>query len=108
VLYKCANPTCPSLFRRLSQGKLFQVETTDSSTKPGRLLTARRKGFVRQIERFWLCDRCSRSVTIAYENGRGIVTVPLPAITDKLAVMDGANHRTIINGLQRSTNRALG
>jgi hypothetical protein len=45
--------------------------------------TSRRKGFVRQVERFWLCDRCSSSVTIAYAKGRGIVTVPLPAISDK-------------------------
>lgn len=105
MLHKCANPTRPSLFRRLNQGKLFQVEMTDSS---GRLLTSRRKGFVRQIERFWLCDRCSRSVTIAYEKGRGIVTVPLPVNSGALAVVQGSNRRTIINELQRSTNRALG
>jgi hypothetical protein len=27
VLHKCANPACPIPFRKLSQGKLFLVET---------------------------------------------------------------------------------
>jgi hypothetical protein len=98
VLHKCANPTCPSLFRRLSQGKLFQVEMTDSSNKPGRPLTSRRKGFLRQIERFWLCDRCSRSVTIAYEKGRGIVTVPLPTNPGR-SPLQGSDRRIALESL---------
>lgn len=98
MLHKCANPTCPPLFRRLSQGKLFQVEMENTSIKSGRPLTSHRKGFVRQIERFWLCDRCSRSVTIAYEKGGGIVTVPLPANSRRL-MLQRSDRRIAIEGL---------
>ena len=31
VLHKCANPACPSLFRSLSRGKLFLLDTDNSA-----------------------------------------------------------------------------
>ena len=31
------------------------------------------------MERFWLCDGCSSLLTLTFERGRGMVTVPLPA-----------------------------
>jgi hypothetical protein len=39
----------------------------------------RRKRPGRQIERYWLCDGCSSLLTLTFDRGRGMITVPLPA-----------------------------
>jgi hypothetical protein len=82
VLHKCANPACSSLFRSLSVGKLFLLDTesdTDSSAAgASRIASAiRRSRSVRQMERYWLCDGCASLLTLTFERGRGMVTVPL-------------------------------
>ena len=79
MLHKCANPACPSLFRSLNLGKLFLLDTDSfvagaSGTSP----VNRRGRSVRQVERYWLCDGCSSLLTLTFERGRGMVTVPLP------------------------------
>ncbi len=80
MLHKCANSVCPTLFRSLSVGKLFLLETDD-----GEGLThdidprSRRERSVRRLERYWLCDGCASVLTLTFERGRGMVTVPLPA-----------------------------
>ena len=74
MLHKGANPACPSVFRSLSRGKLFLVDTEVSTAAAnGTARTAR------QVERYWLCDCCSPSWTLTYERERGMVTVPLHA-----------------------------
>jgi hypothetical protein len=84
MLHKCANPACSQPFRRLSQGKLFQVETAflDPSEKPR---AGRMSKPPRQVEHFWLCDDCSSILTLTFERGRGMVTVPLPEVAGKKA-----------------------
>ena len=73
MLKKCANPLCPNAFRVLSQGKLFQMEVDDF------VACANRKNrSPRRVERYWLCDRCCSSLTLIFEKGRGMVTVPRP------------------------------
>jgi hypothetical protein len=76
VLYKCANPACPSLFRSLSRGKLFLLDSDTYAPVASGLAPAIRRG--RQVERYWLCDSCSSLLTLTFERGRGMVTVPLP------------------------------
>lgn len=82
MLHKCANPGCPSLFRRLSLGKLFLLDS-DSSAGPGTAPAFRRNRSARlstrQTERYWLCDGCSSLFTLTFERGRGMITVPLSA-----------------------------
>ena len=79
MLSKCANPACPNVFRRLSEGKLFQVETEClEMSNPYRAGFARHKNG-RRVEHFWLCDECSSYLTLAFERGQGMTTVPLPA-----------------------------
>src|SRR5208282_1286385 len=79
----CANPGCPSLFRSLSLGKLFLVDCDSSVAGSGTVPAIRRKRSERlsghQIERYWLCDSCSTLLTLTFERGRGMITVPLPA-----------------------------
>ena len=77
MLYKCANPDCPSIFRRLSQGKLFVVELDNSTAASGITSANRRARSARRLERYWLCDCCSSLLTVSFERGRGVVTVPI-------------------------------
>ncbi len=74
MLHKCANPGCHNEFRKLTQGKLFVVETSDM---PASVSSVPRKDRTRRMEHYWLCDQCTPLFTLAYERGRGIVTVPL-------------------------------
>ncbi len=83
VLHKCANPACLSPFRKLSQGKLFLVETepvdrAESGRTNWRGLSSRR------VEYYWLCDQCAFVLTLSYEKGRGVVTVPRPQVAKKI------------------------
>jgi hypothetical protein len=98
MLHKCANPTCPNPFRKLSEGKLFLVETDGlSSSKSG--LRRWDEGTQRRVEHFWLCAQCAAVLTLTFERGKGLKTVPLhdsvrkkPAASVVLAVAaaDGA------------------
>jgi hypothetical protein len=85
MLYKCANEACSTPFRRLREGKLFQVETEYAAghTVAG---TSRRGRMGRHIEHYWLCDACSPFVTLTFEKERGVVTVPLSDGTGKKTV----------------------
>jgi len=75
MLHKCVNPECVNSFRRLTQGKLFLVETDHASGSPEPVDWKHQSQ--RRIEYFWLCDQCAPRLTLAYERGRGVVTVPL-------------------------------
>jgi len=75
VLHKCANPNCTSPFRKLSQGKLFLVDTQPLDEVNAK--RARWKGQIsHRIEYYWLCDQCAFALTLSYEKGRGVVAVP--------------------------------
>lgn len=87
MLRKCANNTCSNPFRRLSEGKLFQVETEYSAPAPVPKLRA--SGSTRplhRIEHYWLCDECSSFLTLTFEKGQGMITIPLPGAAGKKTV----------------------
>ncbi len=86
MLHKCANPTCLAPFRKLSQGKLFLVEMGPHEGSKPRRAHWRGPSFNR-IEYYWLCDQCAFALTLSYEKGRGVVTVPRP---------DGAKKRPTV------------
>jgi hypothetical protein len=80
MLHKCANPDCPRTFRSLNHGKLFLLETDRSADQiSGAIPIRRRVKVAPSVERYWLCDGCSALLTLTFERGRGMVTVPLPA-----------------------------
>ena len=88
MLNKCANPACAAPFRKLSQGKLFLVET-EPLAGPA-LKRARWKGqSSHHIEHYWLCDQCAFTLTLSYEKGRGMVAVPRPDAAKKRAAAAG-------------------
>ena len=80
MLYKCANPACTRPFRRLDEGKLFQVETEYFPASESRQALPTRRGRMlrHHVERYWLCDDCASTLTLTFEQGRGISTSPLP------------------------------
>ena len=82
MLHKCANPACLSPFRKLSQGKLFLVETEPLEGSEARRAHWRGQCSHR-IEYYWLCDQCAFVLTLSYEKGRGVVTVPRPEVAKK-------------------------
>src|SRR5215475_15030120 len=86
MLYKCANESCNTPFRRLREGKLFHVETEFFTGHNSSGNVARRNRPTRRIEHYWLCDACSPFVTLTFDQGRGVITVPLP---------DGLGKRTV-------------
>jgi len=85
VLHKCANPVCLNPFRKLSQGKLFLVETEANDPSNPERLHARGKP-PRHIEHYWLCDQCASMLTLSFERGRGMITVPLPKVAGRIPV----------------------
>ena len=78
MLYKCANQACNTPFRRLRDGKLFQVETEYIAGREPSTTLSRRARPWRRIEHYWLCDACSPFVTLTFDRNRGVITVPLP------------------------------
>ena len=81
MLHKCANPACPSVFRSLSRGKLFLLETDRAmAAVPNPSPTSRRERLARRVERYWLCDCCSSLLTLTFERGRGMGFRYLPGI----------------------------
>jgi len=106
MLYKCANEACSAPFRRLREGKLFQVETEYFAGHPGARTSLRRSRSGRRVEHYWLCDACSPYVTLTFDQGRGVVTVPLPDGTGKKTVrvvtLESPNETAEVGVFQRS------
>ncbi len=74
MLSKCANPACSTPFQYLREGKLFQIET-EPSQDGGLHLLGKKPG--RRVEHFWLCGPCSTQMTLAFQRGKGVITLPL-------------------------------
>jgi hypothetical protein len=62
MLAKCANPACSAPFRYLHEGKLFRL---DLGAGP----PARSGHMPRQLQYFWLCERCARTMTLEMRGG---------------------------------------
>lgn len=75
MMSKCANPSCPSVFRYLREGKLFQVPAGVSARVSG----SKAEGIKLPVsdEFFWLCGNCSKKLTIQVDPVIGVCTVPL-------------------------------
>ena len=62
-----SNPSCSASFRHLQDGKLFRIETDP-------VLRTRNP---KRLEYFWLCDRCSSTMTLRLEDNETVVAVPI-------------------------------
>jgi len=63
---KCANPSCPAAFQWLAGGTFFRFNR-------GTETTGARPAVAPEVRHYWLCESCSRSYTLTFEEGRGIV-----------------------------------
>jgi hypothetical protein len=71
MLSKCANPECSEILRYLHEGKIFYLAPTPEVE----ILTMLN---AKLHERFWLCSRCSRTMTLVWD-GTGVRLENLPA-----------------------------
>jgi len=58
MLSKCMNPACAAKFRYLHEGKLFKVQSQPAGPED-----------IPKVEFFWLCNDCSRKLTLAVCEG---------------------------------------
>ena len=71
MLSKCANPECSEILRYLHQGKIFCLSPTpEVQSVTGKPIPALE-------ERFWLCERCSKTRTLVW-GGSQVKLVRLP------------------------------
>lgn len=69
MLHKCANPPCPRLFRKMTEGRLFQLPHWHRDDLARAVAT-------HAPEYFWLCDECKLYLTLTFDPDSGVVVVP--------------------------------
>lgn len=95
MLSKCANPECSERFLYLHKGRLFHL------TPSPEVAAAEGESFPTLHERFWLCELCSKSMTVVW-GGTEAKLAPLP--TQKVATLIlGPEH---VHFRRRSSKRA--
>lgn len=70
MVSKCANPACSEVFMHLHEGKVFHLSPTPGVEEATGGLTSA------LCERFWLCERCSKRMTMVW-GGSEIRLLPL-------------------------------
>jgi len=99
MLSKCANPGCSEKFLYLHQGKLFQLTPTPEVQASGDELPL-------LYERFWLCEKCCKEMTLTW-GGTGPKVVPIPATpaggsgAAEAGVQEKPRRRAATGGLHR-------
>jgi hypothetical protein len=74
MLSKCANPSCAGSFRYLHEGRMFHL-IVDSKT--GKIATTHGPT---AIERFWLCDKCSKTLTLVPRSVGGLLPIQVQVV----------------------------
>jgi hypothetical protein len=67
MLSKCANPSCPTLFRYLHEGKLYVIGPKEAVARHKPRCSAKSA----QIEYAWLCSSCCLCLTIQIDEEFG-------------------------------------
>jgi len=95
MISKCANPACNERFLYLHLGKVFHLcPTPEVDEAEGEFSPA-------LCERFWLCDRCCKQMTLVWGGTKArLVPLPTEPVTNPSAIPAKADTR------QRSRKRA--
>ena len=72
MLAKCANPVCGAHFRYLNQGHIYNVPIYGAEGGPG----------PQRIEHYWVCAKCSETLTLVLRNGQPEVRERRALLTD--------------------------
>jgi hypothetical protein len=75
MIIQCANPACGAPLRYLFGGRLFQFEVRSHDADHNPLLSTRKSP--RPVARFWLCGRCSPTLSLSFDLREGVKLVPL-------------------------------
>lgn len=75
MISHCLNPACRVPFSHSRDGRIFTVDCLLSGSRMPRVSG--------QVEQYWLCGTCSRSLKVVIEDGR-ITTVPIELETASL------------------------
>ena len=67
MLSKCANPECSAAFRYFGEGTVFEVDYHSEADGDWEDMPFSGKKPPRSVERFWLCARCSETMTLAVD-----------------------------------------
>lgn len=88
MIHECANPDSSSLFRNLGHGKLFLLDRDISGLATSAVAPAiRRERFRISPGALLVCDSCSSLLTLTFERGRGMATVPIPVRNTPASVL---------------------
>jgi len=68
----------------MTEGKLFVVQMPPSRVSKNNRI-GQKISVLRRVEHYWMCDNCAQELTIFYEAGSGIVTVPLTSARKPVA-----------------------
>ena len=101
MVSKCANPKCSEVFRYLHQGKIFLL----SPTPEVEMVTGH--AYPSLYERFWLCDKCSREMTVVW-GGTQAKLVPLPIGAGQTPLPHNGMSRGRMRGRAASVGRDEG
>jgi hypothetical protein len=63
MLSKCANPTCPTTFRYLHEGRLYVIAPKEALARHKPRCSSKSG----QLEYAWLCSSCSLYLTIHFD-----------------------------------------
>ena len=96
MLAKCANPACSEVFRYLHQGTIFHLCPTPEVQAATEVLTPH------LFERFWLCDTCSKQMTLVW-GGTQAKLVSLPPHPEDTVEMEEAGLLPLAAASQHAT-----
>ena len=75
MLDKCANPGCLKVFHALGEGRLF-LRVCDCAYSPRGPEMSLWPDCPNPLEYFWLCGRCSLTLTVVFDPVRKAVVRP--------------------------------
>lgn len=76
MVSKCANPECTTPFRYFHEGRLFRLDIENGYEQRRELGDGIAKKPLRHLEFYWLCESCSKKMTLAIEKGEGVRVRP--------------------------------
>ena len=108
MLTKCANPVCAEEFFSLRHGRLFVLDAQPH--RPEDKATTRPSQRRQQLEYFWLCDRCCKSMRVAIDQEHRVYVIHVnppaaPAASEGLASLQRAVNSTPSRSDKRQNRR---
>jgi hypothetical protein len=85
MVSNCANPKCGVPLRYLRDGRLFQFEVRSLGNKDEFREPAPKKRPLRQVWHYWLCGACSSTMTLQFDQLRGLKIMPLQHSCSQMA-----------------------